>query len=338
MTTSTITPEIASFAAAVRAALHDLPADERDELTDGLEADLAEAYAEDLARELPDPSEYATELRDAAGLPKVDDQRSGLISTLGVSVRRTKADLAGVVRRNPALAPVADFLVSIRPLWWVVRAWIAYWLIAAFIGFDAGFLPGDTVMWVVLLAFTVISVQWGRGRWVFRGVRPLIVVGNVIAAVLLVPVVAMADDWTTQISYPYYSDDGPVTGDSTGVYLDGSQVTNIFPYDSAGRLIKDVQLFDQDGRPLSTSVPDAIVCADEQCDVEGLWAPRTLESGASVLNVFPLSMIAGIYGDEGLVADPNARPQERPAPLLKVPALEAAPTPQQPEKVAPSNE
>ena len=69
MTTSTVTPEIVEFAQGVRAALADLPAEEVDDLTEGLEADLAEAYAEDLQRELPDPAAYATELRAAAGLP-----------------------------------------------------------------------------------------------------------------------------------------------------------------------------------------------------------------------------------------------------------------------------
>ena len=43
MTTSTVTPEIVEFAQGVRAALADLPAEEVDDLTEGLEADLAEA-------------------------------------------------------------------------------------------------------------------------------------------------------------------------------------------------------------------------------------------------------------------------------------------------------
>ena len=63
--TTTVPTEIASFAASVRAELADLPAEEVEELTEGLEADLAEAFREDLARELGDPSAYAAELRTA---------------------------------------------------------------------------------------------------------------------------------------------------------------------------------------------------------------------------------------------------------------------------------
>ena len=46
MTTTTDHPEIAGFAVAVRAHLDDLPADEVDDLLDGLEADMSEQAAE----------------------------------------------------------------------------------------------------------------------------------------------------------------------------------------------------------------------------------------------------------------------------------------------------
>ena len=89
MTTSTVTPEIVEFAQGVRAALADLPAEEVDDLTEGLEADLAEAYAEDLQRELPDPAAYATELRAAAGLPlRAKAAKTGVLAGLGVELER----------------------------------------------------------------------------------------------------------------------------------------------------------------------------------------------------------------------------------------------------------
>jgi hypothetical protein len=95
----TITPQIASFAEAVRDALYDLPDEERDELTGGLEADLAEEYAEGHARDLPDPVEYATELRDAAGLPKGELAKDGTIAALVVS-RRPRSVVGGDVVRK----------------------------------------------------------------------------------------------------------------------------------------------------------------------------------------------------------------------------------------------
>ncbi len=58
---------------AVRAWLADLPADEVEDLTAGMEADLAERAAESgggtLGALLGEPEAYAAELRSAAGLP-----------------------------------------------------------------------------------------------------------------------------------------------------------------------------------------------------------------------------------------------------------------------------
>ena len=140
MTTSTVTPEIATFAQGVRAALADLPADEVDDLTDGLEADLAEAYAEDLQRELPDPSAYAAELRLAAGLPVRGRRPSrAALRHRRRTARHPRAIIGIAIRRNPALSAIAEFLVVLRPAWWVFRAWLATWLVAAFFGSEQGY-------------------------------------------------------------------------------------------------------------------------------------------------------------------------------------------------------
>lgn len=321
MTTSIITPQIASFAEAVRDALHDLPAEEREELTEGLEADLAEAYAEDLERELPDPVEYATELRNAAGLPKSETTEVGMFATLALSMRRTRASMASVVRENPALEPVVDFLVASRPAWWLVRAWVAAGLVSAFLGLNSGFIPMSGLVGATFILLLVVSVQWGRGRWGADRLTPVIVLGNVAAALLLLPVA----DWANQDTYAYVNE-GP--GDLTGVYLDGEPVTNIFPYDADGEPLEDVQLFTDAGRPLATSVQGGNGCFDDTCDTPALWFPRSVESGTPVFNVFPMSMIAGIYGEYGDVeANPDAVPEDRKSPFLKVPAL-----------LAPSNE
>ncbi|RMI02417.1 HAAS signaling domain-containing protein, partial [Cellulomonas triticagri] len=70
---------VADYAAEVRTHLADLPQDQVDDLTDGLEADLADALADPTGRpaDMPPgltarfgaPAEYARELRAAAGLP-----------------------------------------------------------------------------------------------------------------------------------------------------------------------------------------------------------------------------------------------------------------------------
>ncbi len=324
MNTSTITPEIAAFAEAVRKALDDLPAEEREELTDGLEADLAEAFAEDLKRELPDPVEYATELRDAAGLPKGEPTKRGTGATLAVALRRMRSDLADTVRRNPALESVADFFITIRPLWWVVRAWVAAWLVAGFFGLDAGYLPGSALTWVVLLTFVVVSVQWGRGRWGAGRLVPIIVLGNVAAALLLLPVAAIAANWSTQVNYSYV-DGGP--GDLTGVYLDGEPVTNIFPYSADGKPLTDVQLFTDTGQPLRATVDGADGCLDPGCNTYGVWIPRALVGGDSVRNVYPMDMVpeSAVGGFEPFTVDPSVTVTPRTLPFATT------------QKVAPTN-
>jgi hypothetical protein len=285
MTTSTVTPEIVTFAQGVRAALADLPADEVDDLTEGLEADLAEAYAEDLQRELPDPAAYAAELRLAAGLPVRSKVKQGLLSGLGDGLRDTKRDIGIAIRRNPALAGIADFLVTLRPAWWIVRAWVAYEAFALLGGSRDAFVPTEFFLWLVLAAFVVISVQWGRGHWRFRGLGPIVIFGNVVAALLLIPMISAADSSGADV---YYGNEGygpPPAGTS----IDGEQVSNIFAFDAKGNPLKGVQLFDQRGRPLNVGDDTRGPECDAACEFDIVRLPSVLDNGRVAWNVFPLT-------------------------------------------------
>jgi len=334
MNTSTVTPEIVAFAQGVRAALADLPADEVDDLTEGLEADLAEAYAEDLQRELPDPAAYAAELRAAAGLPMREKIRTGLLAGLASSWRDTRGDIAVAVRRNPALASVLDFVSELRPAWWIIRAWLATWLVAAFFGMERGYWF-DGAWWLVLAVFVVISVQWGRGRWHGKAVPALIAIGNVFAVIALLPVLAAADD-AGQEQYAVGFDEGVAgaANDPTPLARDGQPVTNIFAYDASGKLVPNVQLFDQQGKPLTTVSlgSGGGACANEDCT--SIVQPVQLETGQSAFNVFPLSGVPADWDDNAQTAvpRPGATAVQPAAPFLKVPAV------QDDKKVAKSNE
>ena len=328
MTTSTVTPEIAEFAQGVRAALADLPAEEVDDLTEGLEADLAEAYAEDLQRELPDPAAYATELRAAAGLPmRTKAAKAGGLSGLVQGWKDTRGDIAIAIRRNPASASAADFIVSLRPIWWITRAWLAAWLVAAFFGNERGFGMAGS-WWLVLVAFVIVSVQWGRGRWHGNGVPALIAIGNVVAVVALLPVIAAAGDGGGSSDYGVGYEDGlnqaSQEAPTEGLMLNGEQLSNIYAYDESGKPLRNVQLFDQDGKPLvpfPMEQPDADGCVDDGC--VKLLRPAQLETGAPVYNVFPLGTVPGQWDDQTgeVVAKPGATPVVPKAPFLKVPGL-----------------
>lgn len=336
MTTSTVAPEIAKFAAAVRDALADLPEEERDELTDGLEADLSESLAEDLRRTLPDPIAYAAELRAAAGLPAPARKR-GTFAGLAQSGRDTLTDIGIAIRRNPALAGALDFLDAVRPIWWIGRAWVAAWLVSALLGgqprywFSSGW-------WIVFAAFVVISVQWGRGRWLSRGVPALIVIGNVIAVIAVLPIMAAADDGGSgysEFDKGYSAGSDSVLNDppAKGLLFNGQPLQNIYAYDAAGKPLHRVQLFDQSGHPLdafSYKAGDGQPCGDDGCT--SLVELAKLETGQTALNVFPLALLRAHWSDAkgATVPVPGARAEEPTAPFLKVPAL-------LPEKVAKSN-
>lgn len=337
MSTSTVTPEIARFADGVRAALADLPSEEVDDLTEGLEADLAESLAEDLRRTLPDPVAYAAELRLAAGLPGRVPKR-GALGGLAETWLNAREGVADAIGRNPALASAADFLTVLRPAWWIVRGWLAAWLAASFFGMESGYAVSGA-WWLVLAASVIVSVQWGRGRWTFTGLRGLIVIGNVIAAVALLPVLEAAN---TGGGDSYYAE--PAADVSQGLTMNGQPVENIYAYDSAGNPINGVQLFDVDGKPIDP-FRDVDVTSLQQ-------TPATLETGAEAYNVYPLAITKVIWDQHGdLVPDPNPDAGKAAAyangPFLKVPAVQppaaSVPTttptvPAPPAKVAQPNE
>lgn len=334
MTTSTITPEIVEFARGVRIALDDLPADEVEDLTDGLEADLAESYAEDLRRELPDPIAYAEELRNAAGLPRREvSTRSGIGQSLGGvidSIRLRREGLASNIRQSSVGAGVLDLMVELRPVWWILRAWVAFQLVGIFFGFVGPTFPSDLAQWALLGIFALISVQWGRDRWLpARGVSGLILFGNVIAAIALLPTAQHAYDASQSPIRTEYVDQG-FNEPLQGVMLNGKPVTNIFGYGPDGKQLLNVQLFDQDGHPLATSVPGGNGCLENTPCVEGggdqgqgVWVPSILETGAKAWNVFPMQMQGAMIDEPSgsMVPDPAQKPQTRTSPFIKVPAL-----------------
>ena len=335
MTTSTVAPEIAKFAAAVREALADLPEEDRDELTDGLEADLSESLAEDLRRTLPDPVAYAAELRAAAGLPARTRKR-GALAGLAKSWHDTLTDIGIAIRRNPALAGALDFLDAVRPIWWITRAWLGTWLLATFFGYSRGYWF-DAGWWIVLVGFAVISVQWGRGNWHSRAVPALVVIGNVIAVIAFLPVMAAADNGGTgsgSFDRGYSAGADSVLNDppAKGLMFNGKPLQNIYAYDAQGRPLHHVQLFDQSGHPLdpfSHQAGEDQPCADDGC--ASLIAAAKLETGQQAFNVFPLSLVRGKWSVEqgATIPVPGATATEPKGPFLKVPAV-------LPEKVAKS--
>jgi uncharacterized membrane protein len=301
MSTATLaSPAVAAFAAAVRHALSDLPAEEIDELMDGLEADLTERIADGGSADLGDPVAYAEELRAAAGLPKPARSTSVPWTDLRALPARIATDARAFAARHSAVSAIWAFLVSLRPLWWVFRAAAVTALLFIVFG-PSGWTPlaGSTL--ITFLAFLVISVQFGRGRWLpFRWMKGLLLAANIVLGIAAPFVIAGV---ATSVNNAWYSNNSAESypdQSSTGLTLDGSPVSNVFAYDAQGKPLSDVQLFDQDGKPLNL-VGDPTATADQD-GYPVVIVPNQSVSGRLGWNVYPLTHVnASDLNDDGSI-------------------------------------
>jgi len=297
-----VRPEVTAFVDEVRRVLADLDEETRDELTGGLEADLADQVAD--GAPLGDPAAYAAELRSAAGLPERQRRFATLRhpgsveAVLDASGARWRAFAA-----KPAVKPAWDVVAALRPAWWVLRAWVLVLAVDRVTGpWEAeGVVPslGHPVVTVPVLACAVVlSTLVGTGRlWPGSGpdrrllARLVLLVGNVAA---LVAVVA----WTVDPGYSRldqardtsysdgYRDGQRVLMRDPSLHVGDQQVRNIFAYDADGDPLPRVQLFDQDGHPIEIG---------PRASAEGRGAGRTVgcpsyNGDVAVYNVFPLEL------------------------------------------------
>ncbi|MGL5808603.1 MAG: hypothetical protein ACRCYQ_01505 [Nocardioides sp.] len=309
-----VMPEIAVFVAGVRARLSDLDPEVRDELTEGLEADLSELVAEHGGQQPPGevqygevqygevqahqgevsiemivgtPEAYADELRAAAGLPPAVEpaERSRALPDVAGMLDRSRARWERVVARPGVVNGIWSFLVVLRPVWWVCRAWVAVQVADLMFGnWPRTFIPsigGQLIGILVLLAAVVISVRIGQGRiWPGHTSGPsptfqrLVLLGLNSLAVLLGPTaVAEVQNYNdySSLAVDRY---GPALN-RDGLTYNGQRICDLQPYDADGDPLQGVQLFTREGRPI-----------DAQCD--GLPRQRPWMLGdVERWNVFP---------------------------------------------------
>ena len=175
--------DVRAYVRAVRAWLGDLPADEVEDLTAGMEADLAERAAESggpLGGLLGEPEAYAAELRSAAGLPpRVDVVAAPDAVPREPWTDRLARDAHELVARHP-------WLRELRPTWWLARGAVAGWVVAAVLG------TGRTLL--LPLVGAALSMWLGlvlrRREPLGAGARFALGAGNALAVVLLLPMLA----------------------------------------------------------------------------------------------------------------------------------------------------
>jgi uncharacterized membrane protein len=291
--TTILPPDAAAYLDAVREALRDLPAAERDDLLAEVETSLLDTAAEGgpVATQLGPPQEFAAELRSAAGLHAPPEQAAAVTAS-----RPLGETLA------PALAAVRKLGADLAPIWWVSRGYVLVAALAltkaSWAGRPAAIprIGGSAEGGVAAIAAAiVVSVAIGlrtRHR-TSGGSRSLAVAANAILAVAAIPVAVHL----VRVPPP-----APLAVITTplpaGLFYDGRQVDNLYAYSRDGRLLHDVLIFDQFGMPLALR-------ANSNDPLRRVLRSRT---GRPIFNSFPIR-----YYEAGTarVARPNAAPYQR---------------------------
>ncbi len=241
---------IANFAAAVRAELADLPKREIQELTDGLEADLHDRLMEEgEAFDLGSAAAYATELREAAGVSPRSQTRKYF------SVAAFNEGFIEWATRTAFGRAIYDFTVSLRPVWWVTRAVVAY-IIAETLS------RSHFSLWA-LPVLILISVQWGRKQWLTQKFFTAILLPlNLLAMVLMVPTYAIISDKVGA----YYSMENTLVNlpSFDGLRLNGVAITEIKAFDNHDTEVTGLTFQDATGNLIlpSEATPGAIKVPD----------------------------------------------------------------------------
>ncbi|WP_431933075.1 HAAS signaling domain-containing protein [Micromonospora sp. RP3T] len=287
--------EITDYVDRVRAALADLPPTLRDELTEDLPEHLAEVAAEGdgtLVDRLGAPEAYALELRTAAGAEP--GGRPARLRRLAAARDRAATQVRLLDRQlGPLLGHtrVADFLRSLRPAWWLLRGYLAALLIGEMTRSGrAGLLPrlDDSLLGgLLLLTGAVLASLWlGRRSGGFTGwPRRLHLVGTAMLVLFSFAVLADVDRNAGEDGYPSYQE--------VAVDRRYDRIEDVFVYDQQGRLIRDAQLFDQNGVPIRLGWP---TCLDAAGAVP---APR---------NAYPYCPELAPFGPPAVTPAPAAPP------------------------------
>ena len=265
--------DVRAYVAAVRAWLADLPTDEVEDLTAGMEADLAERAAESggpLGSLLGEPQAYAAELRAAAGLPPRVEVLTPDAVPREPWTDRLEREAHELVEQHP-------WLRELRPTWWLARGAVAGWAVASILG------TGRTLLLPTVGAALSLWLGLALRRRDPLGTmaQAALGAGNVLAVVLLLPMLA----FYTSLSGETYDDPALQSpGYPPNVVANGEPAQNLYAYDAAGNRLDGVRVFDQNGRAL-------VVGTDGLMDGRNPDVPIRPEDGMPdvALDVFPLT-------------------------------------------------
>jgi hypothetical protein len=248
-----LTPEVDAFVAAVRARFGDLPAEEREDLLDGLEADMSDLVAERGPEALGDPDAYAAELRAAAGLPELVPTRQRRVPAIGLG--DVLDDLHRFWDRSLDALPHSPrgFIESLASSWWVLRAFVAWMVVQDMRGGNQVFL---TAPWLAVLGLMVIaSVQLGRGGWGLAALKSyasarLVLVGLNLVALAMLPGALDRLNWMAAenrgsdlYGYEWY-ESPPNQPDPDVITYQDQQVCTLRVVDKLGKRVEGLRVLD----------------------------------------------------------------------------------------------
>ncbi|MEU4421913.1 hypothetical protein AB0F81_14915, partial [Actinoplanes sp. NPDC024001] len=239
---------------------------------------------------------------------------------LGEAMRRADDRVGPIL----GYAAASDFLVLLRPAWWVLRGYLAAMALSLLFGNSGsptGLLPrveDNELLGLLLLAAMVVGSIWLGRRG--RPAKPLsrFALAAATAGLMLFALVGFleVDSGSRQSGYMDVS--------YVNEYGD---VDDVFVYDSRGRLVQGVQLYDQNGRPLHFG--------DDYCEdpATGEWQSSRRLGYPRCPEQAPFLMATP--NESGPVADaPTAEPSAEPSEAAPSPSASATVTP--PTKAAPS--
>lgn len=308
MTTAAHVPsDVENYLARVRAALADIPADERAELLEEVEASLHETASEtggSVAAQLGPPEDFAAELRSAAGLhPSTGFQT--------VSLRESLERFLS----HPRVAASIRFSRELAPIWWVARGYIAVAALALAAGSSwstsHGAVPrigtgelGAVAILVGVLASIAVGL-WSKRRPTAR--LPLAAL-NVVLLVAAIPVGIHLSHRAPQAVETRTVIQSAIV---PGLAYNGVPLDNIYPYSRDGRLLHDVLLYSGAGAPLNLRAKS----------YDPLRRILFTKGGGRLYNAFPVR-----YYQAGTttVLRPNAGPRVR-VPRIATPPLQIKP-------------
>jgi hypothetical protein len=255
MNTAPLTsPGVDHFVAAVRSHFADLDAQEREELLGGLEADISDLVAERGPGALGDPDAYAVELRAAAGLPPSAPRRAR--SLPGIGLGEVLDDVHRFWDRALDALPGSPrgFVESLQPVWWVLRAVVA-WLLVQDFRYPSVVL--DARWWLVLAVMVAVSVQLGRREWGL-GVLRRVAVGRLLVVALNLVALALLPGAVDRVAWYVAETRGeqlyghPWNGlqDSETLTYQGRQVCTLRVVDKEGRRVEGLRVLDATAREL----------------------------------------------------------------------------------------